>query len=121
MTKMDVVGELTEKRKLIDWLEKQDDEFIANVLEGKEGIAVSHTDGRAVYLVAHKIGEWKYNPDGVDWGLPAWCCSVCGSKNDMLPTHIQTKSGWVRENNPYHWAGSHYCPCCGARMVPGNE
>ena len=58
-------------------------------------------------------GEWHYNPDGMDWGLGAWECSVCGCKNDNLPMD--------KNINPLRWAGSKYCPNCGAKMKGGAE
>lgn len=61
-----------------------------------------------------KTGHWVYNKDGVDWGIPAWCCSECKSKNDMIPAYIQ---GRGRVRNPYVYAGSQFCPCCGVQMI----
>lgn len=55
-----------------------------------------------------ETGEWKYDPDGTDWGLGAWRCSLCGCKNDNL--------GMDDKISPYLYAGSKYCPHCGARM-----
>lgn len=53
-------------------------------------------------------GEWRYNPDGMDWGLGAWECSVCRCRNDNLPMD--------QNINPMRWAGSKFCPNCGAKM-----
>lgn len=64
-----------------------------------------------------KTGKWKFNPNGMDWGIAAWTCSKCGSKNDNIPAYIETRNGSVRLDNPFLFAGSSYCPCCGARMV----
>ena len=64
-----------------------------------------------------KRGKWKFNPNGMDWGIAAWTCSECGSKNDMIPAYVETRNGPVRLDNPFRFAGSRYCPCCGARMV----
>ena len=58
-------------------------------------------------------GEWHYNPDGMDWGLGAWQCSLCGCRNDNLPMDKNIK--------PLRWAGSKYCPNCGAKMKGGAE
>jgi hypothetical protein len=58
-------------------------------------------------------GEWHYNPDGMDWGLGAWQCSLCGCRNDNLPMDESIK--------PLRWAGSKYCPNCGAKMKGGAE
>ena len=56
-------------------------------------------------------GEWKYNPDGMDWGLGAWECSLCSCRNDNLPMQENIK--------PLCWAGTKYCPNCGAKMKGG--
>lgn len=53
-------------------------------------------------------GVWEYNPDGMDWGLGAWVCSLCRCKNDNLPMEKNIK--------PMLWAGAKYCPQCGAKM-----
>lgn len=59
------------------------------------------------------VGEWKYNPDGMDWGLGAWQCSLCGCNNNNLPMNNRV--------NPMRFAGAKYCPYCGARMKGGEE
>lgn len=53
-------------------------------------------------------GEWEYDPDGTDWGLGAWRCSLCRAKNDNL--------GMGNNINPHLFVGSKYCPHCGAKM-----
>ncbi len=65
-----------------------------------------------------RIGHWVYDPNGMDWNLPAWVCSECRHKNDLIPTHIRGREGMIQVENPYHWAGSQYCPCCGVKMAP---
>ena len=54
--------------------------------------------------------EWYYDPNGMDWGLGAWKCSHCHTKNDNL--------GMGNDINPYMFAGSKFCPQCGAVMKP---
>lgn len=61
-----------------------------------------------------KHSHWVLNPNGTDWGIPAWCCAGCGSKNDALPT--PTSISDVTVKNVKFFAASHYCPCCGAKM-----
>ena len=56
-----------------------------------------------------KYGHWEYDHNGMDWGIGAWICSECGYKNDNL--------GTKNNINPYVFAGSHYCPQCGAQMI----
>ena len=58
-------------------------------------------------------GHWHYNPDGMDWGLGAWQCSLCACRNDNLPMDKNIK--------PLQWAGAKYCPNCGAKMKGGAE
>lgn len=53
-------------------------------------------------------GHWKYNPNGMDWGLGAWECSLCQCRNDNLPMDEKI--------NPRIWAGTKFCPNCGAKM-----
>ena len=53
-------------------------------------------------------GRWIYNPNGMDFNLGAWECSVCTQKNNNLPCS--------RNISPYICVGSKYCPNCGARM-----
>lgn len=61
-----------------------------------------------VEVVELKHGEWIYNPNGMDWGLGAWECSLCGCTNNNLPMDDKI--------NPKHWSGTKFCPNCGARM-----
>lgn len=60
--------------------------------------------------------HWKLDPNGMDWGIPAWTCSHCGGRNDMIPSFIFTKHGGYVPKNPNVFYGSDYCPCCGAKM-----
>lgn len=56
-------------------------------------------------------GRWIYNPNGMDFNLGAWECSVCTQKNNNLPCS--------RNISPYLCVGSKYCPNCGAKMFGG--
>lgn len=53
--------------------------------------------------------HWEWNPDGLDWGIGAWCCSGCGSK---------AETWWANDKkyNPLHCSGGHFCGNCGAKM-----
>lgn len=53
--------------------------------------------------------EWVWNPDGMDWGLGAWECNRCCCNNNGLPMDSRI--------NPLMFAGSRYCPNCGAIMI----
>ncbi len=58
-----------------------------------------------------KYAEWYYDPNGMDWGLGAWLCSECHTKNDNI--------GCSKNISPYMFAGSKFCPQCGATMKKG--
>lgn len=74
-----------------------------------------------VILGIVKTGHWILDPNGMDWNLPAWKCSECGGRNANIPPYIEGK-GWENiEINPYLFAGSQYCPSCGARMEAQND
>ena len=68
--------------------------------------AINQIPAADVAPVRH--GKWEYDPNGMDWGLGAWVCSVCGCKNDNL--------GMSERINPYLFSGSNFCPNCGAKM-----
>ena len=63
-------------------------------------------------------GEWVYNPDAYDYGLPAWECDQCGCINANIPPRIMTKDSKPNYApvNPNAFSGSNYCPNCGAKM-----
>ena len=63
-----------------------------------------------------KTGHWVYDENGMDWNLPAWVCSECHGRNGMIPTYIRGKDKMIKVEHPLRWAGSKYCPNCGARM-----
>ena len=63
-----------------------------------------------------RYGHWVYDPNGMDWGLPAWICSECHCQNNNIPTHIRGKDSMIRVTEPLRWEGSDYCPNCGAKM-----
>lgn len=62
----------------------------------------------AADVVEVRHGVWIYDTNGNDWGIGAWVCSLCHNKNDNL--------GIGRGINPYMFAGSKWCPQCGAKM-----
>lgn len=63
----------------------------------------------AVDVVPVVHGKWEWNPDGTDWGIGAWVCSVCNSKPE-------TWWAAVHKLNPLCCSGSKYCSNCGAKM-----
>ena len=80
--------------------------------EGKKLICRQYYDQIIKKPIAYEIeyAEWYYDPDGMDWELGAWKCSKCHTKNDNL--------GGSKDINPYMFAGSKFCPQCGAVMKP---
>lgn len=68
--------------------------------------AIANAPTADVVEVMH--GHWKYNPNGMDLGLGAWECSLCRCRNDNLPMDEKI--------NPRIWAGTKFCPNCGAKM-----
>lgn len=58
---------------------------------------------------AIKHGEWRWDENGMDWGLGAWRCSECGAKPETW---------WEadRKYNPLRCAGGKFCSNCGAYM-----
>ena len=101
-----------------------DADALKNCIDAQEGRPfIGCTVGEALKImvdeqptIEQKTGHWVLDPNGMDWNLPAWVCSECKGKNDMIPTHIRGRDGMIEVKNPYRWAGSHYCPNCGARM-----
>lgn len=61
-------------------------------------------------------GEWILDPNGMDWNLPAWRCSRCGFVANYIGVEVNGLG-----NNPMNWAGSKYCPNCGARMKGADD
>lgn len=67
-------------------------------------------NGDVINITKVEYAEWYYDPNGMDWGLGAWKCSKCHTKNDNL--------GGSKNINPYMFSGSKFCPQCGAVMKP---
>ena len=59
---------------------------------------------------AIEYAQWVYDTDGLDWGLGAWVCSSCHTKNDNIPA-------MQPDINPLWFAGSKFCPNCGKTMI----
>ena len=57
-------------------------------------------------------GKWILDQNGMDWNIPAWRCSECG----FVATHIGVEPNGLGDN-PLNWAGSKFCPQCGARIT----
>lgn len=98
---------------ILDTMKNPDSEFATDdYIDGfSDGVSAAIKELEAfptadVAPVVH--GRWVYNPNGMDFVLGAWECSICGIKNDNLPCD--------RKINPYNYIGSKYCPNCGAKM-----
>lgn len=57
-----------------------------------------------------KHAHWKWDKDGMDWGIGAWVCSNCGLTFPDMEVALN-KNAHIRK-----YAYSHYCGCCGAKM-----
>lgn len=57
-----------------------------------------------------EYARWEYNPNGHDWGLGAWQCTVCHGNNENLPSNYP-------DINPLLFSGSKFCPHCGRTMI----
>ena len=64
-----------------------------------------------------RYGRWIWDNDAIDWNIGAWVCSECRGRNENIHTG---KPDTVESFgvNPYIWAGSRFCPNCGAKMEP---
>ena len=60
-------------------------------------------------------GRWVWNNDAIDYSIGAWVCSECGGRNENIHA---AKPGTVKvlSTNPYIYAGTKFCPNCGAKM-----
>ena len=67
-------------------------------------------------------GRWVWNNDAIDWNIGAWVCGECGVRNEnihaAMPGNVKAFS-----TNPYIYAGTKFCPTCGAKIdeVQKNE
>ena len=52
--------------------------------------------------------RWIWNPNGMDYGLGAWQCGQCFTRNNRLPMNSKM--------NSLMCSGSKQCPECGEKM-----
>lgn len=106
------------------------DEFAKHIKSGTPVIFDNTTTNEIIFAldteprvdaepVVH--AHWVLNPNGMDYGISAWTCSRCGGRNDMIPPFIPTNKGGYVPKNPNIFAGSNYCPHCGAKMDEVSE
>ena len=83
-----------------------------------EAYACGYTDAEAKFYNPVVHGEWIYDANGYDYGLPAWKCNRCGCINANIPPRIMTKESKPNYApvNPNAFSGSNFCPNCGAKM-----
>lgn len=77
------------------------DDMLNEVLEIVE--AFSSIDAKPV-----RHGRWIYDPNANDWNIGGYVCSECHTRNNNLPCNEIA--------NTLIYAGSKFCPHCGARM-----
>lgn len=70
-------------------------------------------NNRVANIQEEKHGKWIYNPNGTDWNIGAYECSLCHSVNHNLPCNTNI--------NPLNFVGSKFCPTCGAKMDIGRK
>lgn len=64
-------------------------------------------------------GKWVWYNDVIDWDIGAWVCSECGGRNENIHA---AKPGTVKAyTNPYIYAGTKFCPNCGAKMMENRD
>lgn len=73
--------------------------------------ALVAADPADVATVVH--GEWEYDNNATDFGIGGYVCSKCKNRNNNLPLS--------RVKNVYMFAGSKFCPNCGAKMDGGEK
>ncbi len=64
-----------------------------------------------------RYAKWVWNDNAMDWNIGAWVCSACGGRNENIHAGKPGATGSLG-GNPYMWAGTRYCPNCGAKMGP---
>ena len=77
------------------------------------GRLVDYIDNAETLEVHQRIhAHWVWDQNCNDYGIPAFVCSNCGRINANIPEwHV----------NPYLFAGSKFCPHCGAEMTGGKH
>ena len=93
----------------IESLERTIDKLTKAIEEKPEQKFFVDSDGKVTPLPIQKHGHWVFDPDGMDWNIPAWKCSECHCRNDNIPPNLE-------RTNPLRWSGSKFCPNCGAKM-----
>lgn len=99
------MAEYIDKNKIKESLVWHDQQ---NMISGMEDILDIIDEESVADVAPVKHGKWRWNQNGMDWGLGAWECSECACRNNNLPMNEKI--------NPLVFSGSKYCPNCGAKM-----
>lgn len=100
------MDEYITKASAVSVLLHNQDECCSAVIQEMEDIPFAD-----VAPVVH--ARWIWNPNGMDYGLGAWQCGRCFTRNNSLPMNSKI--------NPLMFIGSKYCPECGAKMDAEKE
>lgn len=103
--------EILEKDEIKDALDRQYNKGLLRAIQDVKRAA-------AVDVEPVRHGSWVWNNDAIDWNIGAWVCSECGRRNENIHAGAPGKRITL-DCDPYIWAGSKYCPNCGARMDGG--
>lgn len=102
------------REEAVEWMLFQKEQVIA-MSDNKPGtLTVAYDMAIEALQAESKHGEWELDPNGMDWNIPAWRCSECGFVANYLGVEVNGLS-----NSPMDWAGSNFCPNCGAKMNKG--
>ena len=112
---------MTDREKLIELIGQVQDEGldysdVVVVYKTSNERLANHLINNGVTFAAdnEETAHWEWYEHAYDWNLGGYVCSNCHMKNDNLPSFSKDKL------DPYMFAGSHFCPCCGKRMVKEN-
>ncbi len=93
----------------IEALQAKVDKQDAEITELLAVITKKDEEIEALQAQLPKLGEWRWDPNGMDWGIGSWVCKNCKA---MPNTYWQSDP----DIKPLRFSGSHYCPNCGAKM-----
>ena len=86
------------------------DVFMREATEEERELIENYMKSISEEMQVVKHAHWKWDEDGVDWGIGAWVCSNCGLMFPDMEVALN-KNAHIRK-----YAYSHYCGCCGAKM-----
>lgn len=105
-------GDIISRAEAIEAIESRyTEQWIESDIDYNSGLESALCEIKALPSAEPKTGNWVLDPNGMDWNIPAWRCSECG----FVANYIGVEANGLG-NNPMNWAGSKFCPNCGARM-----